>query len=129
MDDIPASSVSRRLSSFPMRTPFGAECRFYYGDFNRGRNKQECRLPRSDSDVWTPDLCKTCPVPKILLANACKHLTFTGTIDRGLLGLGLNRKMTVAYACRKATEPISEPAIGCGHCHEDLPELKFTLSE
>jgi hypothetical protein len=112
-----------------MRTPYGAECKFYYADFNRGRNLQECRLPGSDSDRWTPDVCRTCPVPKILQANACNHLTLTGKIERNLFGLGLTRKMTVAASCRKATNPVTEPAIGCGHCHEDLPELKFTLPD
>ncbi|HLF01380.1 MAG TPA: hypothetical protein VI547_05355 [Anaerolineales bacterium] len=110
-----------------MRTPYGAECKHYYADFNRGRNIEECRLPRRDSEKWTPDLCKACPVPKIRLANACQHLTLTGKIDRGFLGL--NRKMTVTAACPKANGPVAEPAIGCGHCQEDLPALKFTLDE
>lgn len=112
-----------------MRTPYGTECKFYYGDFNRGRSIQECRLPRRDSEPWTPDLCKACPVPRILLANACPNLTFIGKIERGLFGLGINRKMTVSATCDKTRGSVAEPAIGCGHCHEDLPELKFDLDE
>jgi hypothetical protein len=110
-----------------MRTPYGAECKYYYADFNRGRSLQECRLPRRDSEPWTPDLCKTCPVPRFLLANACQHLIFVGKIERGFLGL--NRKMTVTAACSKTHADVVEPAIGCGHCHEDLPELKFDLGD
>ena len=110
-----------------MRTPYGAECKYYYADFNRGRNTQECRLPRSDADRWTPDLCKTCPVPRILLANACPYLTFIGKIERGLFGL--TRKMTVQPTCPKAEGLVTEPVIGCGHCHDDTPALKFTLDE
>ncbi len=112
-----------------MRTPYGADCKYYYGDFNRGRNIQECRLPRRDSESWTPDLCRTCPVPRILLANACPHLTFAGRVERGLLGLGLNRKMTVTAVCDKISGPVAEPAIGCGHCHDGSPALEFTLDD
>lgn len=108
-----------------MRTSYGAECKHYYADFNRGRNIQECRLPRRDSEKWTPDLCRQCPAPRIFLANACPHLSFTGKIERGLLGL--NRRMTVAARCDKTNGPVAEPAIGCGRCHEDLPALKFDL--
>jgi hypothetical protein len=110
-----------------MRTPYGADCKHYYADFNRGRNTQECRLPRRDSEKWSPNLCQTCPVPKILLANACPHLYLVGKIDRGILGIG--RKMNVDAACPKSASPVTEPAVGCGHCHDDTPPLKFTLSE
>ncbi len=110
-----------------MRTPYGAECRHYYGDFNRGRNIQECRLPRRDDAKWAPDLCRSCPAPRILLANACPHLTFSGRIERGLLGL--NRRMTVTAHCTKSDGPVAEPAIGCGHCHEDLPPLNFNIND
>ena len=41
-----------------MRTPAGTECQYFYGDYRRGRNHEECRLldeavPRQQ---WTPDL-------------------------------------------------------------------------
>ncbi|MBM4424410.1 MAG: hypothetical protein FJ030_13650 [Chloroflexi bacterium] len=108
-----------------MRTPYGAECKHYYADFNRGRNTQECRLPRSASGKWTPDLCKACPIPRIQLANACPHLVLNGRIERGFLGL--TRRMSMAATCSKASGPVAEPAIGCGHCHEDSPALQFSL--
>ena len=66
-------------------------------------------------------------MPRFLLANSCQYLIFTGKIDSGFLGL--NRKMTVTATCPKAAGPVAEPAIGCGHCHDDLPPLKFTLAE
>ena len=109
-----------------MQTPYGAECKFYYADFHRGRSTQECRLPQQDStDKWRPDLCRSCPAPRILLANACQHLVLVGQIDPGFLGL--NRKMKVLASCRKIEGPVDEPAIGCGHCHESDPAIKFTL--
>ncbi len=108
-----------------MRTPYGADCKFYYADFNRGRRTQECRLPRYGTERWTPDLCKSCPVPRLLLANACPHLILTGQIQKGFLGF--NRKMLVAASCPKSEGPVAEPAIGCGHCHDSEPAFKFTL--
>ncbi|MBI3242315.1 MAG: hypothetical protein HYZ49_08490 [Chloroflexi bacterium] len=110
-----------------MRTPYGADCKYYYADFHRGRQTQECRLPRRDrpNEKWTPDLCRACPVPRLLLANACPHLTFSGRIDRGFLGL--NRKMIVEAACNKSGGPVAEPAVGCGQCHEDSPPIEFKL--
>jgi hypothetical protein len=110
-----------------MRTPYGAECKHYYADFNRGRRTQECRLPRRDrpSEKWTPDLCRACPLPRLLLANACPHLALSGHIDRGFLGL--NRKMVVAASCPKSGGPVAEPAIGCGHCHDAEPPIAFKL--
>src|SRR3989304_3874305 len=97
-----------------MRTPSGADCKFYYADFNRGRNTQECRLPRRDDDAerWSPDLCKSCPVPRLLLANACPHLALNGQISKGFLGF--NRKMTVAASCSKIGGLVSGPGIRAG---------------
>lgn len=109
-----------------MRTPYGAECRFYYADFNRGRQQQECRLIGPDGQKkWTPDLCRACPVPRLLLANACPHLVYRGRIEAGLLGL--NRKIVVTASCSKIHEPVAEPAIGCGHCHESDASFRFML--
>ena len=110
-----------------MRTPYGGDCKHYYADFNRGRATQECRLPRADaaSEKWAPGLCRECPVPRIQLANACPHLILHGRINRGFLGL--NRKMIVGASCRQTQEPVTEPAIGCGRCHEAEQPFRFTL--
>ena len=57
-----------------MRTPAGTECPYFYGDYFRGRNVEECRLLKAAGQRWTRDLCKTCPVPGIARANACEFL-------------------------------------------------------
>lgn len=104
-----------------MITPAGKECRYYYADYYRGRDRQECRLiaqnPRSEP--WRPDLCKTCPVPGILQANACPHMVLEGRVTRGFLGL--SRKVTVEAVCSKYLVEVREPHVGCGHCHEERP--------
>ncbi len=104
-----------------MITPAGAECRYYYADYFRGRERQECRLlaqnPRSEP--WRPDLCKRCPVPGILRANACPNLVLEGTVSKRFLGL--SRQVTVTAVCSKYLVTVPEPHVGCGHCHEERP--------
>ena len=75
-----------------MRTPYGQDCKYYYADFNRGRNEQLCQLVRvnPDSEPWIPDVCKDCPVPGIARANACEYMQLRGRVAKGLLGFGRN---------------------------------------
>jgi hypothetical protein len=101
-----------------MRTPAGIECKYFYGDYHRGRNREECRLLlSSDSKLsWTPPLCKTCPVPGILRANACENMVLYAQVKRSLL-TGFKNRVQVAAYCRKTEQPVREPHIGCGECH------------
>jgi hypothetical protein len=104
-----------------MITPAGTECRYYYADYYRGRNRQECRLiaQNPESEPWTPNLCKTCPVPGLLRANACPNLVLAGRVDRRLLGM--KRQVAVSAVCGKYLVDVPEPHVGCGHCHEERP--------
>lgn len=110
-----------------MRTPAGKECKYFYGDYYRGRNHEECRLPDTGAGLtqWTADLCKTCPVPDILAANSCPHLVMEGEIFRQYILFG--RRVRVNAFCKKVNLPVSEPHIGCGECHP-LPAI-FELDE
>ena len=105
-----------------MRTPAGSECPFYYADFHRGRQRQECRLvARTDGGGrWTPDLCARCRVPSIQLANACPNLVLEARAQAGLLGLG--RGVRVSATCTKSGGIVAAPEVGCGLCHT-LPTL------
>jgi hypothetical protein len=80
-----------------------------------------CRLAEAnpESADWQPDICRTCPVPAILRANACEHLTLTGRVVKGFLGFG--RKLIVEANCTRTKRAVSEPQVGCGECHGDLP--------
>jgi hypothetical protein len=102
-----------------MITPAGQECRYYYEDYHRGRERQECRLidQNPQSEPWRPSLCQGCPVPGILRANACPHLVLEGRVERRLLGL--SRKVAVTAVCSKYLVDVPEPHVGCGHCHEE----------
>ena len=104
-----------------MLTPAGKECRYYYADYFRGREMQECRLVgRSrQSGAWTPSLCRACPVPSILRANACPNMVLEGKVVRALFGL--RTRVQVTAACSRHLVEIAHPHVGCGHCHEQGP--------
>jgi hypothetical protein len=108
-----------------MRTPAGVECPFFYGDYYRGRHQEECRLIGNapSPNNWFPDLCRTCPVPGILRANACQNMALQGRVERNLLGL--RRRVKVSAYCTLIKKVVTEPYIGCGECHP----LSFTLNE
>jgi hypothetical protein len=106
-----------------MRTPAGKECRFYYQDYNRGRDLQECRLIKENptSLPWRPNYCASCPVPDILNANASPALELKLTISPRLLGLG--RKLDVTATCLRHRILIEDPYVGCLKCNEERPGL------
>ena len=107
-----------------MLTPAGTECPFYYADYFRGRDKQACRLIERTpkGGTWSPDLCKTCNVPRIVLANACPNLVLQARVHSGLLGL--KKRVEVTAICTQTLEPVSEPEIGCGLCHQEFPSIQ-----
>jgi len=110
-----------------MKTPAGKECRFFYGDYYRGREHEECRLLQSASPPlpWKPELCFTCPVPDILLANACPHMILEPRLVRPFPFI--KQKVQVTAFCDKTLRSGFDPHIGCGECH-GLPSV-FTEAD
>ena len=106
-----------------MRTPAGFECPHFYGDYHRGRDREECRLL---PDGWSADLCKTCPVPGILRANACKDMRLKATVTRTVFNL-FQRRVEISAYCEKTNRDVNQPEIGCGECHP-LPPI-FEVKE
>jgi hypothetical protein len=106
-----------------MKTPAGSDCRYFYANYFRGRNQQECRLASANpaSERWTPSVCSGCPVPGMLRANACPNLVLEGRIVKAWGGF--KRKMVVSALCTKTYQDVARPEVGCGHCHEVLAEL------
>ena len=100
-----------------MRTPAGTECPFYYYDYHRGREVQECRLIQANprSEPWRPSLCEKCPVPEIVRANGCPNLRLEARVGRRL---GLLRQVEVNAYCIEYLCEVENPYVGCGHCHE-----------
>jgi hypothetical protein len=110
-----------------MITPAGTECPYYYEDFHRGRNRQECRLiERTPSGgQYTTDLCSKCPVPGIVRANACENMVLELRVVSSFLGL--RRGVELSAFCTRSLEDVEEPQIGCGQCHLEFPT--FTSPE
>jgi len=98
-----------------MRTPAGTECRYYYEDFNRGRQTQECRLVKANprSLKWAPGLCARCRVPAILRANGSPHLELEMTVRKRF---GLLTWLDLGASCLKHACPVDDPMRGCARC-------------
>lgn len=105
-----------------MKNPAGVECAYFFGDYHRGRNREECRLLNTAAPPlpWQPRLCEGCPVPGILRANSCQHMTFKPSLVRPFPFL--RQQVEVSAYCRKTNQDVKEPQIGCGECHQ-LPEI------
>jgi len=103
-----------------MITPYGRECAYYYQDSHRGRSIQECRLLQRvpQKERWEPSLCRDCPVPGILWANACPNMVLEGRIVRRFL---FWRRVKVSAFCLETLEEVENPYVGCGRCHLHRP--------
>ena len=106
-----------------MRTPAGKECHFFYGDYYRGRDREECRLLGEQSPplTWKRDLCESCPVPEILLANACTNLVLNPQLARPFPFT--RQQVKVKSYCSKTQRGGFDPYVGCGECHSLPPEF------
>ena len=105
-----------------MRTPAGKECKYFYGDYFRGKQHEECRLLESNSPplTWKRDFCTTCSVPSVLLANACLHMELIPNLIRPFPFI--KQKVEVRTFCNQTNRSDFDPHIGCGECHR-LPEI------
>lgn len=99
----------------------GRECPFFYGDYHRGKQHEECRLIGYSNPPWDIKYCKTCPVPDIVQANGCAHMILSGEIKAKFLNMGQKVKIT-AY-CTKTHQEVDDPYVGCGECHPTLNEF------
>ena len=109
-----------------MKTPAGNECPWFYGDYYRGRNNEECRLLKASGGQWSRDLCRTCPVPRITQANSCQYMKLGANVTRPLAAF-FQRRVQVRARCEKTAREVAEPEIGCGDCHA-LP-FNFEIKE
>ena len=112
-----------------MQNPAGRECHFYYEDYHRGNDVQECRLIANnvESSPWKPKDCATCPVPEILQANSSPDLVLEGSIAKGFLGI--NRHVEVTAFCSLHLIDVPKPQVGCPQCALDKPGLRELFGE
>ena len=100
-----------------MKTPAGKECKFFYGDYYRGRNHEECRLLGS---TWSKGLCTDCSIPAITRANACESMRLSGEVNRPMSAF-FKKQVKVKVYCEKNGRSGFDPHIGCGECHPVPP--------
>jgi len=105
-----------------MRNPAGIECHYFFGDYFRGKNREECRLLDTARPplLWQAKLCDSCPVPEILRANSCEHMQLKPFLKRPFPLMA--QQVKVEAYCRKTHQTVQEPQVGCGECHQ-IPEV------
>jgi hypothetical protein len=93
-------------------------CRYFYGDYFRGKNREECRLldanPRN-TRAWHRKLCNTCPVPGIVLASNSRNLGLEAEVEKHWLRERV--KVTLAV-CLRHVEELTDPT-HCPKCAEE----------
>lgn len=93
-------------------------CRYFYGDYFRGKNKEECRLLAANPQNtrrWKRALCDTCPVPELLIASDCRELALEATVMRRFL----RDQVEVTFAvCTKHMLELEDP-LHCPKCAEE----------
>ena len=97
-----------------MVTHTPVNCRYYYADFHRGRNHEECRLLKRnpESRPWRRVLCDSCPVPDILNSTNCKEIALEATVVKKW---GLLERVEVYAICAKHLVELDNPKF-CSQC-------------
>ena len=93
-------------------------CRYFYGDYHRGRNLEECRLLDANPNnerPWKRKLCDSCPVPELLMMSNTRDLVLEAEVKRKLLW----EKVEVTFAiCQKHMIELSDPHY-CPECAKE----------
>lgn len=114
--------MSIRNYIFPQiyKMPKPVNCRYFYGDYFRGKNKEECRLldanPKNERP-WQRKHCDSCPVPEIMIASNCRDLVLEAKVERKFLW---NEQVEVTLAvCTKHMRELSDP-LHCPDCASEV---------
>jgi len=107
-------------------------CRYFYGDYFRGKNKEECRLIEANPDnerPWHRDLCDRCPIPELLITSNCRDLLLEGEVKRKFL----RDTVEITFAiCAKHKIRLDDPH-DCPQCAAEreaqIAGKGFTASE
>jgi len=93
-------------------------CRYFYGDYHRGRNREECRLLEANPNnqrPWRIKLCGSCPVPELLLTSNTRELVLEAEVNRKLLW----DRVEVTFAiCQKHLLELADPRY-CPECAKE----------
>lgn len=90
-------------------------CRYFYGDYHRGNQREECRLLAANPDneiPWQRSHCDTCPVPELIIVSTSRDLLLEAQVRRRFL----RERVEVTFAvCARHMEQLDDPAY-CPKC-------------
>jgi hypothetical protein len=90
-------------------------CLYFYGDYFRGKEKEECRLLAASPNnerAWKRGHCNSCPVPGILIASNSRELALEAKVERKFL----REQVEVTFAvCTKHMLELTDPLF-CPQC-------------
>ncbi|NUQ38888.1 MAG: hypothetical protein HUU23_14045 [Caldilineales bacterium] len=91
-------------------------CRYFFADYHRGRDLEECRLIKRNpaSRPWRRPLCDACPVPRILIETNCAEIALEATVTRKW---GLFERVEVYAVCARHLIELDDPR-HCPRCAE-----------
>ncbi len=99
-------------------------CRYFHGDYHRGRNQEECRLlaasPNNQS-AWQRKLCDSCPVPALIITSNSRDLVLEAQVKRKFL----RHQVEVTFAiCAQHMVELADPNF-CPQCAEEASAKEF----
>ena len=104
-----------------MRKP--VSCLYFYGDYFRGQEKEDCRLLAAspqNSRPWKRSHCDTCPVPALLIASNSRDLLLEAAVQRKFL----REQVEVTFAvCAKHMLELDDPHY-CPKCAEEANAVR-----
>ena len=68
--------------------PNPVNCRYFYRDYHRGKNVEECRLldeNPNNARQWKRKLCDSCPVPELIIVSNSRDLILEAEVKRRFL--------------------------------------------
>lgn len=101
--------------------PQPVNCRYFYGDYHRGSQRETCRLleesPRNERP-WHRKLCNRCPVPTFLLMSNCRSLVLEAEVKKRFL----SERVEVTFSvCSEHLIELEDPQF-CPLCAQETEE-------
>lgn len=97
-------------------------CRYFYGDYFRGKNKETCRLLDANPNnqrSWQRQLCNSCPVPEVVRVSNSPDLLLEAEVKRKFLRTAV--AVTLAI-CSKHLIELADPRY-CPECAKEQTQI------
>ncbi len=104
-----------------MPMPNQVNCRYFYGDYHRGNQRETCRLLEASPNnerPWKRKLCNNCPVPALLLTSNSSSLQLEVEVRKRFL----SERVEVSFSvCSKHLIELENP-LYCPQCAQESEE-------